>query len=127
MMPLFWPLRIINSESWICANTPMEMAFYTMSKGLLKMPMGDYSKRWVRAYMKLEYLDYLNRMNRFNEWKERFCSQFTVAEKLNQFLVLYGLWDFVPENIRQKVHDEHVEALCRTQKRLMTAKSNITT
>ncbi|MBU0711057.1 hypothetical protein KJ762_01070 [bacterium] len=71
--------------------------------------------------MRPEYQENLKRMTRFNEWEERSRSQLTVQAKLDQFLVLYGLWDFVPENIREKVHAEHVAALCRVQKRLKEA------
>jgi len=71
--------------------------------------------------MKSEYQEYLNRMTRFNEWEERSRSQLTVAEKLDQFLILYGLGNFVPDNVREQVHTEHVAALCQTQKRLKEA------
>ena len=68
--------------------------------------------------MKPEYQEYLKRMSCFNEWEDRFRGQLTVEENLDQFLILYGLGDFVPENISKKIHTEHVETLCQTQKRL---------
>jgi len=71
--------------------------------------------------MRPEYQEHLKCMARFNEWKEQSRSQLTVQAKLDQFLILYGLWDFVPENIREKVHTEHVAALCRVQKHLKQA------
>ena len=71
--------------------------------------------------MKSEYQEYLKRMSRFNEWEEQSRSQLTVEKKLDQFLILYGLGNFVPDNVRKQVHTEHVEALCRTQKRLKEA------
>ena len=75
--------------------------------------------------MKSEYQEYLNRMTRFNAWEEQSRSQLSIQAKLDQFLILYGLRDFVPDNVREQVHTEHVEALCQTQKRLKeTCESN---
>lgn len=68
--------------------------------------------------MKPEYQEYLNGLKCFNDWENQRRRQLTITEKPDQFRALFELNDLVPAEIQEKMHWEHLAALCRFSEQL---------
>jgi len=61
------------------------------------------------------------KMERFNIWESCEQRKISVADRLQQFLILYDLGKLYDKNVLNTTHNKHLECLIRTNKRLRAA------
>jgi len=60
-------------------------------------------------------------MDRFNQWEKEENRRLSDAERIRRFLLLYDLFQYIPEERKDMLHQRHLEALIQTQKQLKVA------
>ena len=74
--------------------------------------------------MENRYLRLREKYRRFNEWEIQYSKQIPMETHLDRFIQLYQIKQFLDKDTVQRIHQEHLDTLVQTQKRLMTAMLN---
>ena len=68
--------------------------------------------------MKEKYQMLRKKMARFNEWETNNYRGITLEERLQQFFVLYNLGKLNHDEVLNKIHEDHLMGLVKTNERL---------
>ncbi len=58
------------------------------------------------------------KMERFNAWEAENRRKLSLATRLEQFIILYDLAKRQSDGIQKKMHEDHLESLVKTCKKL---------
>ena len=58
------------------------------------------------------------KMARFNEWETENYRSLTLEERLQQFFVLYNLGKLHHDEVLNRIHEDHLMGLVKTNERL---------
>jgi len=64
------------------------------------------------------YQELISKMNRFNAWEKQYNKNLSPDTRLNQFRELFELSSYMPKEVVQKAHDDHLKHLIETQSNL---------
>ncbi len=66
--------------------------------------------------MNNKYSEHLQKLEKFNRWETEYLKKLSVEKKIRQFIQLFQLQEYLPEETVRRAHEEHLANLIQIQK-----------